>query len=870
MDGTTLSTSLSFGSQSDVVVGNLDPEPGQEAVLPDDGRLRIVRADLSLIRDIPAPGLGNFGCDQVVLADLDDDGQDEILAFVRDPAGEGWCSYHAQLVVYRGDGQLFSPNYPITDGMVSPSSLLAADLNGDGRKEVVAAIPTTDWTQLILRVFNADGTPFLGWPTTTISSGAYLAFATDLDRDGRMELVVATYASRKPGISLYVEPGVVRPGWPVQGAYAEAVADLDRDGFDEILAMREDGRFLILGSDGSNKVATDAWPEGILDTPVVADIDDDGKPEILGTTWADAVTPLLRAIRVTDGTPVRTWEYFGLEGRPADYGTATVGDFNHDGKVEVALLFALDDPLGGGWFELNNDGMAVYATGARFSEANADWPMSGHDPQSSRSRPLRAPGAHFNPLADAHVCSASAAGTNFAGATSLLVRSLGTGQQCQSFLRFPLGSPGGIVLSAKFRLFGRRAVASTETDSVYAVPASGSKCDWDETTITWNNKPALGALQGQPVALTTTEKYQEWDVTAFVDAQSRASAVTASFAVRPTNPANPLDDSLNSRESGWNQPELVILRDTPPSVARPAATVPSPTTTTAADLSVLGADDQGETTLTYTWTTNGSVPAPVTFSANGTNAAKDTTATFSKAGIYTFTVSIRDSRGQTTTSTVSAAVTQVLTTVVVTPASASLATGGQKTFAAVAADQFSQTMTPQPSFTWTVSGGGSISKNGIFTAGSVLGGPYTVTATSGSVSGTAIVAITAIQIEAENYTSMSGIGTEGCSEGGKNVMDVGNNDWAAYKGVDFNGITSFDARVASAANPGTIEFRKNSTTGTLMATCAAPVTGGWQTWTTIRCAASNTGGSGALVLVFHGAGASRANPNLNWIKVNHQ
>jgi len=122
----------------------------------------------------------------------------------------------------------------------------------------------------------------------------------------------------------------------------------------------------------------------------VADIDDDGKPEILGTTWADAVTPLLRAIRVTDGTPVRTWEYFGLEGRPADYGTATVGDFNHDGKVEVALLFALDDPLGGGWFELNNDGMAVYATGARFSEANADWPMSGHDPQSSRSRPLRA------------------------------------------------------------------------------------------------------------------------------------------------------------------------------------------------------------------------------------------------------------------------------------------------------------------------------------------------------------------------------------------------------------------------------------------------------------------------------------------------
>ena len=52
-------------------------------------------------------------------------------------------------------------------------------------------------------------------------------------------------------------------------------------------------------------------------------------------------------------------------------------------------------------------------------------------------------------------------------------------------------------------------------------------------------------------------------------------------------------------------------------------------------------------------------------------------------------------------------------------------------------------MSPQPTFTWSVSGGGTISTSGLFTAGSTAGGPFTVTATSGSVSGTASVTVTA-------------------------------------------------------------------------------------------------------------------------------
>jgi hypothetical protein len=86
--------------------------------------------------------------------------------------------------------------------------------------------------------------------------------------------------------------------------------------------------------------------------------------------------------------------------------------------------------------------------------------------------------------------------------------------------------------------------------------------------------------------------------------------------------------------------------------------------------------------------------------------------------------------------------TPVLTTITVSPASASVQTGGQKQFSATGLDQFGNPITPQFPFTWTVSGGGAISAAGLFTAGSTPGGPFTVTAASGGVSGTASVTVT--------------------------------------------------------------------------------------------------------------------------------
>ena len=104
---------------------------------------------------------------------------------------------------------------------------------------------------------------------------------------------------------------------------------------------------------------------------------------------------------------------------------------------------------------------------------------------------------------------------------------------------------------------------------------------------------------------------------------------------------------------------------------------------------------------------------------------------------------MKDQSGLTATSSVTVTVNQTLTSVVVSPASATVTTSATQQFTATARDQFTTNFTTQPTFTWTVSGGGSISTAGLFTAGATAGGPYTVTAKSGSVSGTASVTVSA-------------------------------------------------------------------------------------------------------------------------------
>jgi len=98
--------------------------------------------------------------------------------------------------------------------------------------------------------------------------------------------------------------------------------------------------------------------------------------------------------------------------------------------------------------------------------------------------------------------------------------------------------------------------------------------------------------------------------------------------------------------------------NTGPSIAKHANATPNPITGASAILNVLGQDDLGEQSLTYTWETIGNWPAPVNFTANGTNQGKNCLAKFTAPGVYKFQVTVRDPDNLTVTDSVTVTVQQ--------------------------------------------------------------------------------------------------------------------------------------------------------------------------------------------------------------------
>jgi hypothetical protein len=182
----------------------------------------------------------------------------------------------------------------------------------------------------------------------------------------------------------------------------------------------------------------------------------------------------------------------------------------------------------------------------------------------------------------------------------------------------------------------------------------------------------------------------------------------------------------------------------PPTVVIAARANPSMVTGTSTKLTVLGADDHGESNLAYSWSavSKPAGAADPTFSSNGSNAAKNTIATFSKAGSYAFRVTITDAGGLSVASLVRVTVRPMLTTIAIAPGSTSVPIGGVQQFSAMASDQFGDPLARQPYFFWRLVGKGSITSRGLYRAPNAAGGPYTIFAQAGLIRATATLTVT--------------------------------------------------------------------------------------------------------------------------------
>jgi glucosylceramidase len=144
------------------------------------------------------------------------------------------------------------------------------------------------------------------------------------------------------------------------------------------------------------------------------------------------------------------------------------------------------------------------------------------------------------------------------------------------------------------------------------------------------------------------------------------------------------------------------------------------------------------------------------------------------------------------------------------------------------------------------------------------------------------------QILASSFNSTAGNSTPGNyqtwgleteltsdTDGGYDVGFASDGNYAVYKNVDFGtGVTSVTARLACQQNPGncggTLEFRLDSNTGTLVASVAIPSTGGFQAWqTTPSAIASGASGVHDLYVVFKAPATGTASlGNFNWFQFN--
>jgi hypothetical protein len=199
--------------------------------------------------------------------------------------------------------------------------VIAGDFDGDGTKEILVQEGTTP-TDYALRLFGHDGSlkPF----NSPVLTGIPFAMAAaDLDHNGKLETILVNYNGTQVLLHVFQPDGTERPGWPVDVSLQNqqftqsflAVADFNRDGHEEIVLSR-DAALYIFNSDGT--LFPGAWPlrSGFFGfgAVVVGDVDGDGFPEIV-TSRADFSLGGLKLLAVkSDATILKTWELTGSNG----------------------------------------------------------------------------------------------------------------------------------------------------------------------------------------------------------------------------------------------------------------------------------------------------------------------------------------------------------------------------------------------------------------------------------------------------------------------------------------------------------------------------------------------------------------------------
>jgi Ca2+-binding RTX toxin-like protein len=256
-------------------------------------------------------------------------------------------------VALSSPGASFTAQQPFTTGAV-PVSVAAADVNGDGRLDLITANPSSSNVSVLLNTMAAGATTPGFAPQQTFAAGSFpfWVVAADVNGDGRPDLITANQRSNNVSVLLNTTTaGASSATFPAQQTFATgtdprsvAVADVNGDGRPDLLVANNGSNSVSVllntttaGASSASFAAQLTLATGTNPYSVAtADVNGDGRPDLLvANSGSNTVSVLLNTTTPGAGTPsFAAQQAFATDTNPRSVAAA---DVNGDGKPDLVV-----------------------------------------------------------------------------------------------------------------------------------------------------------------------------------------------------------------------------------------------------------------------------------------------------------------------------------------------------------------------------------------------------------------------------------------------------------------------------------------------------------------------------------------------------